>query len=245
MTWNIYFTGTKVPELNLFSHLEINIYHTPTIQINYTEPESFQTVEGFLNKGAPIIFLSRNGVIGFQKWLKRLDKSFEHWSNPLIAVGSETSLEIERVFHRSSHVPENQRAKGIPEILKTYPHKQAILITGDRSRPELPRWMTENGWDFITAVVYQTDWFENLDLKQNFKNGDDEILIFSSPSTVVGFLQTIDQNDLKSIQSKLISIGPTTSWEIEKLSGRVFLEAANPSVNSVISETINLITHVQ
>ena len=238
MTWDIYYTGLHLPEQLDDYGLDTRIHHTATIEITFTPPENFQQVNAYLQKEPIIIFLSRNGVNGFYYWLNDQGITLDNYSVTFMAVGEKTSATIEKKFHQSAQIPEIQNALGLIQTLQTIPKKPIILITGKETRPELPDWLDKEGWDYCHSTVYSTMLKQNHYLQKIFRNAQNEIVIFTSPSTVLGFLKSVNTINFKSINSRLLSIGPTTTRSIEEHLGTIFLESSQPNLSILTNELL-------
>ncbi|MFQ6610530.1 MAG: uroporphyrinogen-III synthase [Fidelibacterota bacterium] len=173
--------------------------------------------------------------------MKKINLDFDHFQNRIVVVGAETANEIKSIFNRDSDYPDTQNSIGLSSILQKFKNKRAVLITGARTRPELPNWLSRNKWDVLSLVVYQTRIFKNRGLNSKFRNDRNDAVIFSSPSTVMGFLQSTNYSDLSSIQSRLLSIGKTTSKTVIEHNGNVYYEAITPSGELLISEALKML----
>lgn len=238
MTWDIYYTGLQVPE-HIDNHgVDMRIHHTATIEIAFAPLKNVRQVNTYLQKESIIIFLSKNGVNGFHYGLDEQGITLDNCSVDFMAVGEETSKAIEEKFLQPAQIPEIQKALGLIQMLKTIPKKPVILITAEETRPELPKWLDEEGWDYCHIMVYSTMLKQNDHFKEIFKNTQNEVIIFTSPSTVLGFLKSINMTNLKSIISRLVSIGSTTTRSIEEHFGTVFLESSRPKLSILTKELL-------
>ena len=238
MTWDIYYTGLHLPEQLNDDGLDKRIHHTATIEITFIPPENSQQLKIYLHKDPLVIFLSRNGVNGFYYWLENQGIMLEDKSVTFMAVGEKTAEAVENKFHRTARIPEIQNASGLIQTLQTIPKKPIILITGKETRPELPDWLDKAGWDYCHSTVYSTTLKQNHYLQKIFKNTQNEIIIFTSPSSVLGFLKSINTTNFKLINSRLLSIGPTTTRSIEDHLGTVFLESSRPNLSILTHELL-------
>ncbi len=238
MTWDIYYTGLHVPEHIDDYGVDMAIHHTATIEITFAPSKNFHQVNTYLHKKPIIIFLSKNGVNGFHYGLDEQGITLENCSVDFMAVGEDTSNAVEEKFLQSAQIPEIQNALGLIQTLQTIPKKPVILITAEETRPELPNWLDEEGWDYCHLMVYSTMLKQNYHLKEIFKNTRNEIIIFTSPSTVLGFLKSIDMTNLKSINGRVVSIGSTTTRSIEEHFGTIFLESSRPNLSILTKELL-------
>lgn len=242
MTETIYYTGSTRPKLKPEHIKDVRFYHTPTIKIIFDHPESFDPVESHLAKSALIVFQSKNGVRGFHSWLENLGRFVQFESESIWVLGKSTAREVRTSFHQAVQQPDEQSAKGLIQAFRGLKKRPVLLITGQHPRPEFPTWLRKKGWDVLQIPVYKTETIENLELKRLFQNSNEEVVIFTSPSTVQGFLRSTCRDDLSGVVSILVSIGPTTSAEIESYYGKVSYEATEPDLSKLVSAvTSNLI----
>ncbi len=235
MIRKIYYTGSTRPKLKLEVMKEVRYFHTPTIKIIFDHPELFDGVESHLAKSPLIIFQSKNGVRGFCSWLEYLGRSVKFESKSIWAVGTSTAREVRTSIHQAVQQPDEQNARGLIKAFMGLKKRPVLLITGHETRPEFVTWLRDNRWDVLQIPVYKTEIFENQELYQLFQNSNEEVVIFTSPSTVQGFLKSTYRDDLSGVVSLLVSIGPTTSVKIKSCYGNVSYEAPEPDVSKIAS----------
>lgn len=234
MTPTLYHTGATRPKVKSQQSDSIRLCHVPTIRINYLSPGSFRVLEGYLGRNPFVVFLSKHGVTGFHRWLNAAGKGVQLRSRLTWAVGRATRRTVLASFGASCRHPGEQSASGLIHAFKRLGRRPVVLISGKQSRPEFSAWLRQNGWDFLQIATYDTEEVKNSQLLHRFQNSREEYVLFTSPSTVRGFLKTFGWLDLKHIQSHLVSIGSTTTAEIRRYHGRVFYEAEQPSVPEVV-----------
>lgn len=240
-TTQIIFTGLRAPRLELSQLNSIDLHHHPTIRISYFAPSEFQPVGKYLSQNPYVVFLSRNGVIGLSEWANAEGVTLDLDQAIIWAVGSATAQQVEITFGRPAAQPSEQNALGLSQTFATLAKRPVVLFTAEETRPEFPAWLVKQGWDFQQFPVYRTEILENADLNQRFNDNDVEYVVFTSPSTVKGFLQSINRKDLKNLKSHWISIGPSTTNEIESAGGTVHWEADEPEIHQLL---LNLIKEI-
>ena len=114
------------------------------------------------------------------------------------------------------------------------PKRKVIIPSGTKGRPEFIDWLQKNSWDYLKFCVYQTTAICNETLQQKFNNSQQQYVVFTSPSTVEGFLKTLGKPTLKEIHSKLVSIGPTTTRCIQKYNGQVYFQPQKPKIKILL-----------
>ncbi len=237
-TPTILFTGLRAPRLDRSQLGDVALYHHPTIRISYFTPADFESVASRMQQQPYVVFLSRNGVIGLAEGANTAHVALKLDQSIIWAVGAATATQVEMTFNRPATQPIEQNAVGLTQTFATLAKRPVVLFTAEQPRPEFPAWLARNGWEFKQFPVYHTEILDNPDLKQRFANQDQEYVVFTSPSTVKGFLKSIGHNDLSGLQAHWISIGPSTSAEIESRDGRVHWEADSPEIQQLLLKMI-------
>jgi uroporphyrinogen-III synthase len=176
------------------------------------------------------VFFSKNGVIGLDRWQKNEDLTFPFDRSTIWAVGRATAGMVWEKFKLPVVQPLEQNALGLLKAFKTIAKKPVVMFTARKSRPQFSEWLVKHHWDYLQVVVYTTQLKANKNLAEHFRNVPDEYVIFTSPSTVKGFLKSLGLPDLGNVASRLISIGPTTADEIRSLNGFVYEELVEPNL---------------
>lgn len=238
----IIFTGLRAPRLDVSQLNGIPLYHHPTIRISYFAPSEFQPVGHLLTQKSYVVFLSRNGVIGLAEWVNAEGGvSLDLEQAVIWAVGAATAQQVEMTLGLQAVQPSEQNALGLSQTFSTLAKRPVVIFAAEEPRPEFPAWLVKNGWDFHQFPVYRTEILENADLNRRFNDNDAEYVVFTSPSTVKGFLQSLHRLDLKLLKSRWISIGPSTTSEIESAGGVVQWEAEEPEIHTLL---LNLIKEI-
>jgi len=237
----ILFTGLRAPRLEREQLRGVALHHHPTIRISYFAPTQFQNAGKLLSQNPCVVFLSRNGVIGLSEWANSEDATLDLDQTIIWAVGAATAQQVEMTLGHLAAQPQEQNALGLIQTFGTLAKRPVVLFTAEEPRPEFPAWLLQNGWEFEQFPVYRTEILENSDLRQRFQNNENESVVFTSPSTVKGFLLSIGHPDLTGLTSRWISIGPSTTNEIESAGGVVHWEADEPDVQQLL---LNLIKEI-
>jgi uroporphyrinogen-III synthase len=226
----LFLTGLRPPETQLPP--DFILHHWSTIQIDFLEPsENLQ-----IQKPGYLFFLSQNGVLAFylhqEKILPCLD-DVEIW-----AVGKVTAKAIKELFNIEANVPIEQNAIGLTETFANKEKKTALLITAEKPRQEFLNFLKQNKWEFQRINLYKTNLridmrWQQLDFRQN------DIILFTSPSTVSGFLQNRSFRKNESIP-KIIAIGPSTAQAINEKLGIKPIIAHEPNIDVIFKQITTL-----
>ncbi len=235
MTPTILYTGLSKNKSIQSLPEGVNYYHVPTIRIEYEHPEDFAPVSEWLNREPYVVFFSKNGVIGLERWVREENLSLPLDRSTVWAVGKATAEMVREKFGLSAVRPPKQNSIGLIRAFETIPPKPVLLFSARKSRPQFPLWLEKQGWEYRRVVVYATRIIHNQSLAELFRNKPDEYIVFTSPSTVKGFLKSTGLPNLENVESRLISIGPTTSAEIQSSGGHIFEELVTPDINDYLT----------
>ncbi len=242
MTWKIFYTGLKMPAYQNPDPEQFIVKHTPTIEIEHMFPKNVKDIKNNLNEIFYLVFLSQNGVIAFFNIVEEMNIQFSQLKIEMWAVGAQTATLVKKLFSCEVKVPEEQNAAGLIKAFSQLGKQKVLLVTGEDPRPEFITWLTEKDWKFQHLKLYRQSIVPNKNIPTELSNSENEFVIFSSPSTVNGFLSSIGANNLKGMNYRFISFGPTTSNEILSKRGKIFWETDIPSAEYVITHTILKLT---
>lgn len=235
----IYHLGTsELPQVKS----DYEIIHTPVIKIDYITKVFFKEVESFIDDNSVVLILSQNGVKALKNWMdfykltNDFFKKIKFWT-----VGVQTFNCLRNELNIDSYFPELMTGiKAIESICKTNKNK-VLIVAGEYLRDDFLFNLGNNNIDYYHLPVYNRCIYQNKDLKMSFNNQSADYLLFTSPSTVSGFMNNMNVSNLLNINSHLISIGPTTSLSIIKNRGKIFYESSSPSLKSLLNELIDII----
>lgn len=156
-----------------------------------------------------ILLTSKNAVQIFLAQLS--DKSLLH--KKLVAIGKSTAAKLTQVGYPPHLISRDESQEGVIQLLKTQDLSQAYLLypRSSLARKKLESYLINRGVRHQICDLYETV-FQKPEPVPDFTQIDE--IIFTSPSTVKGFLAAFG-----SIPSnkKLTCIGPITEDELKKL----------------------------
>jgi len=238
MNSTIFYTGSSPLALEMPFPNKTLVRALPTIKVNYINPEADTCLENFNEQKSYLVFLSKNSVQGLKNYISKVHLKLTFSEKMVWAVGPGTRNAVKNEFKIDSNIPENYSGTGLTQNFGRLKRRPVYIICGRETLPEFPAWLQREKWTYELIRVYKTTAFSNPQIKQHFKNTEREIVLFTSPKTVSGFLNSINQEGFESIFSKLASIGPTTSKMILKQGGKVFSEALIPDINKFMLSLI-------
>ncbi len=165
-----------------------------------------------------LFFTSVNGVEFFFNRLRQLGKNshaLEHLK--VVAIGPQTSGRLEREGVHVRFVPAKYQAEGILEELNPSQIRgcRILLPRAAKAREILPETLRQ--WGAIVDVVeaYQTVLPQNhrSSLNELLEQNRIDMILFTSSSTVVNFVQLLEAQDLaRRLQGVIVGcIGPITA----------------------------------
>lgn len=235
MSTRLYNTGLKRIQEDFTR--ELKVLNVPVIEIEIIPPINGQEVGNCLLENPILVFQSKNGVAGFSRWLDS-EKDICRDFSTVYATGDQTARAVLQYFNRTAVTPEVQNAAGLLDALRKIKKQPLLLVSGTFYRPDVKDGLTSDGWKVTHAMVYNTFPSVNRDLRTSFTNSLDEVVFFTSPLTVEGFIRTTGIKDLGELNSRILTIGPTTSKWVRKRSGTVFLEAPVPDIPAAVKAMI-------
>jgi uroporphyrinogen-III synthase len=238
MTRQVLFTGIRLPRIEAATATGVEVRHTPTIRVGFHPPADPEGALGFLARRPRVVFPSRSAVEGFARWIRGLADPPSLEGLDVWAVGEATGSEVRSAFGVVPRLPGTASGAGVGEELARLPREPVMLVVGDRRRPELPDRLGALRIEHVEVRVYRTEIRDNPELRAAFRNEPGEWILFTSPSSVEGFVASVRLESLSPVRSRLASIGPTTSREIAARRGRVAFEAARPDAAVLLEEAV-------
>lgn len=190
------------------------VLHYPVIRIAPREPgeESIRIAMESLHTFTHYVFTSQSAVRIFFDYLPLYGYGVEHLLGSGIAVGAATAACLQRYGVRIAAVAEEERAEGIAKTISSLGLKNPYFLwpRSAKARTVLTEFWTFRGMRYCDVILYDTELYHqgippSLDTIQE--------IVFTSPSTVDGFLKTwgaLPDN------KKLTAIGPITEEALKR-----------------------------
>ena len=226
------------PSLNT----NININHTAVIDVIYNSNIDPLEISEFMRVIPALLILSQNGVRGLKRWMyyHKLDNKYfnkvKFWT-----VGDRTHACLLKELNINSTFPKMMTGSGAVLMLQTSSVSNVLLISGAELSDDFVSTLSVSGLNYFHFPVYKIQIIKNKSLMLTFENISDNYIVFTSPSTVDGLLHTLAWSDLRALNARCISIGPTTSQCIRDYRGEIFIESKTPNVANLYSQLSELI----
>ena len=237
----IYHVGlTPPPKLD---YGKFKICHHPVLKVEYESINAPEDIRDILHVNPVVLVMSKNAVIGLEKWLHRYDiddtffKGATFWT-----VGEKTHSFLKEALQISSSYPKIMTGDGLIDVLVQNNESRVLLISGSDPRKEFIQSFNVAKLNYFHFPVYTTQVLEASDLSIAFRDTATNFLVMTSPSCIHGLKKNLDIPDLSSLKTKIITIGPTTSEAIRQHSGRVFRESRMPDINFLYENLDDLIS---
>lgn len=186
-----------------------------------------------------LVFSSANGVSAFFQGLanKGLD-SRALFPSKVCAIGPATSQALASRGIKADLIPSDYTTRGILASfrMKRIRGKYFLLVRTDIAPSELEKELERRGAAVTRLSVYKTVMASkiNEEVKEKLINGNIDIIIFTSASTVRGFCNLIGK-DIHSIGKPVIAcIGPVTAAMAKDLGFKVDVMAKEHTIEGLI-----------
>jgi len=188
-----------------------------------------------------LIFTSANGVETFFAALAKLNKDARVLGRVKIAcIGDRTAEKLSCFGLKTDFVPDKftsaDLAKGLVEYTNLKDRK-VLLLRSQLASDDLPQLLQTAGPIVDDVPIYTSE--KNIcDLKlvsESLAEKKIHWLTFASPFAVTCFFEQLLPDSVKSSGAKVASIGPVTSKKLTDLGVKVDVEAAEHTVDGLIS----------
>jgi uroporphyrinogen III methyltransferase / synthase len=231
--------------------LGANVLEYPTI--NITDPDDFGPLDRELENLDStdwLIFTSVNGVDAFFNRIFELGRDVRDLKGVKIcSIGPSTTERI-KGFHVSIDCqPPKYVAESVVEALKKVEDikgKRFLMPRTDIARSYVPEELRKLGAEVSDIVAYKTVLATDGDniVLDKLKDGEVDIVTFTSASTVKNFVKIIGEDNLSAFKDNVqfASIGPITNESAEKMDIDISIKAEEytiPGLVQAIVEKVN------
>lgn len=187
-----------------------------------------------------IVFTSVNGVEFFFDRMRELAVDIRRIRGKIAAVGTATEEALRARGLLADLVPKQYVGEALFEELQPFvgTGQKILLPRADIARKAVPDALREIG-----CAVTEIDVYENLPVAEHreeavqmLKDGDIDILTFTSSSTVKNFVRLMEGENLQTLLGGVIvaSIGPVTTDTAEKMGLQVDITAATHTISGLV-----------
>ena len=212
----------------------------PTIKI--VPPNSYDDLDRAienLNKYHWIIFTSVNGVKFFFKRLDDLKRDVRDLKGIRIcAIGPATAGAVEKPGIRVDILPDDYVSEAVLEKFKEQEisGRNILLPRAEIARDVIPDGLSKLGANVDVAIAYRTvnSGRNKTELCELISQDRVDVITFTSPSTVINFLDIMGDDMHLPEHIKIACIGPVTAAAAEKLGLKVDIMPKSYTVSGLV-----------
>ncbi len=215
--------------------------------IRFTEPVSWEPFDRAVVRAGGydwVILTSVNGVAAVEERLGRLGRDWSSFGRArFAAIGPATAEALARRSVDVALVPEEFRAEGILLALgsEDLAGRRILIARAEMARDLLPEELVRRGGEVDVVKVYRTlpcePVAEAVAALQAGLGGHSLLVVFTSPSTVAGFVDGLHDEALQGLRAAtLAAIGPVTGEALARRGLRPAVQPASYTVASLVDE---------
>ncbi|MET3682557.1 uroporphyrinogen-III synthase [Alkalibacillus flavidus] len=195
--------------------LDTTIHGVPLITFDYVEPSDTQMTKETLLQHDWVIFTSHNGIYYFMELLKHHQISPDVLNQmKLVTVGDKTKQTLNSYGFDVEFVPSVFDAETLAEqLIQQRQMHYPLLIKGTKSRAVLDQALDDYDIKYRSLTVYKTvtNWNEKSRLNDILAEGPVDAFVFTSPSSIDGFLDMMSERKRSWFSLPCFAIGQTTA----------------------------------
>jgi uroporphyrinogen-III synthase len=162
-----------------------------------------------------VLFTSAHGVSFFMETLADLEIDLQSLSSIKIGtVGPKTAEAVRKFGLSVTVIPWEFTSENLGKSFQNIVDKKFLLPCADIAMDTLPNLLKEKGASVVEMPIYKTSFIRRSDKRFEKLLQSDQIagITFTSPSTVMGFLQRVHISSLveKALLLPALTIGPVT-----------------------------------
>jgi uroporphyrinogen-III synthase len=221
-------TDSNSPYFKLAEKYNLKIDFRPFIQVDPVPAKEFRKQKVDILEHTAIIFTSRNAVDHFFQICAELKVEMPA-DMKYFCISEQTSNYLQKyiVIRKRKIFTGLKTTQDLLEILKKHKHEKYLFPCSDIRKSDIPDFLSENGFTFTEAIIYNTVASDLSDLKEVFY----DILAFFSPSGInslyVNFPDFIQNN------TRIAAFGPTTAKAVRDAGLILDIEAPLPNAPSM------------
>lgn len=223
------------------------VLEAPAIEIA-PNPEDVERILNKLGDFHWLIFTSANGVTAFFQGMenKGLD-SRALFHSKICAVGPATAQALAARGIKADLVPYEYTTKGIIASFKgkAIKGKTFLLLRADIATGEMEEDLKKRGALVRRLDVYKTVFASSMDeeVKAKLVDGDIDIIVFTSASTVKGFMNLVGKNIENLKKVAVACIGPVTAAAARERGLRVDVVAEEHTAEGLVKALREYVTN--
>ena len=228
LIWQEEPTDLNSPYLKLSERYNIKIDFRPFIQVEAVPIKEFRKQKIDILQHTAIIFTSRHSVDHFFQLCLELKIEMPA-DMKYFCISDQTSNYLQKyiVIRKRKIFSGLKDTKDLLEIIKKHKNEKLLFPCSDIRKNDIPNFLTDNGFHFTEAIMYQTVAANLSDLKNVYY----DILAFFSPSGINSLL--INFPDFIQNNTRIAAFGPTTAKAVRDANFILDIEAPLPNAPSM------------
>ncbi len=221
-------TDVNSPYLKLSERYNVKIDFRPFIQVEAVPVKEFRKQKVDILQHTAVIFTSRHSVDHFFQICLELKLEMPA-DMKYFCISDQTSNYLQKyiVIRKRKIFTGLKDTKDLLEIIKKHKNEKFIFPCSDIRKNDIPDFLTDNGFHFTEALMYQTVAANLSDLKNVYY----DILAFFSPSGINSLL--INFPDFVQNNTRIAAFGPTTAKAVKDANFVLDIEAPLPNAPSM------------
>jgi uroporphyrinogen-III synthase len=221
-------TDVNSPYFKLSQRYNIKIDFRPFIQVEAVPLKEFRKQKVDILEHTAVIFTSRHSVDHFFQICQELKLEMPA-DMKYFCISDQTSNYLQKyiVIRKRKIFTGLKDTKDLLEIIKKHKNEKFLFPCSDIRKNDIPDFLTNNGFHFTEAIMYQTVAANLSDLKNVYY----DILAFFSPSGINSLL--INFPDFVQNNTRIAAFGPTTAKAVKDANFVLDIEAPLPNAPSM------------
>lgn len=194
------------PYFALAEKYNLKVDFRPFIHIEPVSVKDFRKQKIDILKHTAVIFTSRNAVDHFFRLAKEL-KIEVPADMKYFCISEQTANYLQKyiVIRKRKIFTGERTAQDLLTVMKKHKNEKYIFPCSNIRKEDIPDYLTENGYSFTEAIIYETVASDLSDLA----NVNYDVIAFFSPSGINSLF--VNFPDFKQNNTRIAAFGPTTA----------------------------------
>lgn len=216
------------PYRKLSEKYKIKIDFRPFIHIEPVSLKDFRKQKVEVLNHSAVIFTSRNAVDHFFNLCKEMKIEMPA-DMKYFCISDQTANYLQKyiVIRKRKIFTGSKTAQDLIEILKKHKNEKYIFPCSNIRKNDIPDFLTQNGYKFTEAIIYNTVASDLSDLA----NVNYDIIAFFSPSGINSLF--VNFPNFKQNKTRIAAFGPTTAQAVKDAGLALDIQAPMPDAPSM------------
>jgi uroporphyrinogen-III synthase len=216
------------PYRKLSEKYKIKIDFRPFIHIEPVSVKDFRKQKVEVLNHSAVIFTSRNAVDHFFNLCKEMKIELPA-DMKYFCISDQTANYLQKyiVIRKRKIFTGSKTAQDLIEILKKHKNEKYIFPCSNIRKNDIPDFLTQNGYKFTEAIIYNTVASDLSDLA----NVNYDVIAFFSPSGINSLF--VNFPGFKQNKTRIAAFGPTTAQAVKDAGLSLDIQAPMPDAPSM------------